>query len=151
MEEIVAMEKMEMTRKEADLCVLKMFLAVFLTETGEAVKRELARMIAVCKENAEKKLEPATAMIWNTCNPELVENFIKGYDKAVAKYGIDEANARMQERILETILKYEDYYSREELINRVRVLYAAADIATKAELEDGINLERDEDGNYHEI
>lgn len=151
MEEIVAMEKMELTRKEADLCVLKMFLAVFLTETGEAVKHELARMISVCRENAEKKLEPGVAMTWNTCNPELVENFIKGYDKARVKYGIDEANRRMQERIIETILKYDKQYSREKLINRVRVLYAAADIAAKAELEDGINLERDEDGNYHEI
>lgn len=145
------MEKMEMTRKEADLCVLKMFLALFLTETGEDVKRELARMISVCRETAEKKLEPMTAMIWNTCNPELVGNFIKGYDKAVAKYGIDEANARMQERIIETILKYEEYYSRETLINKVRVMFAAADMATKAEFENGINLERDEDGNYHKI
>ena len=145
------MENMELTRKEADLCVLKMFLAVFLTETGQAVKRELARMIRVCRENAKEKIEPGVAMTWNTCNPELVENFIKGYDKALAKYGIDEANSRMQERIIDIILKYDKQYSREELINRVRLLYAMADISTKAELEDGINLEIDEDGNYHEI
>lgn len=145
------MEKMEMTRKEADITILKMLLVPFLTETGKDVRTCVEDMIRVHKEASTADIKCPVAMIWNKCNHKLVENFIEGYDKAIEKYGIDEANERLQEKLIETILKYEGGRTRSELIRKIKQLNAAADISSKIAVNGGIHLEQDEDGNYHEI
>lgn len=145
------MEKMEMTRKEADIAMLKMLLVPFLIETGEDVRTDVDDIIRIHKEASTSEVKCAVTMIWNKCNHNLVENFIVGYDKAIEKYGIDEANEILQEKLIETILKYDVGRTRSELIKKLKQMNAAADISSKLAVDGGIHLEQDEDGNYHEI
>ena len=79
-------------------------------------------------------------------DPCLMENFEKGWNEAVRKYGADIAPSRMKAFLIETLIECSATpITKEEILSMIDRAWDTASLLVR-----GIHLTKDEDGNYHE-
>ena len=136
--------------KEADLAYLKAMLTEFVVNDDDSVIRTKIRLTATMIK-ALRNSDGQIGVIVREMNPELQEKFIEGYEKAISRYGISVGNYRMKEFLINLILQYEPYRTREDIIALVIKGDTMASLSVKMMKNGGIYLEKDEDGNYKEV
>lgn len=131
-----------------NISMLKYFLTALVINKGYNAMIEIKMFPRILE--SRKNLNDTWRRIYGETDKNLMNNFLEGYDKAVDKYGINEANERMREKLIETILKYQPYYTRELLLTEVSMANEYADKMTKLYkvMNDGIHLHQTEDGKY---
>ena len=136
--------------KEADLAYLKAMLTEFIVNDDDSVIRTKIRLTATMIK-ALRDSDGQIGVIVREMNTELQEKFIEGYERAIEKYGITVGNYKMKEFLIQLILKYEPYRTREDVIALVIKGDTIASLSVKMMKNGGIHLEKDEEGNYKEV
>lgn len=131
-----------------DISMLKYFLTAIAENKGYDTMIGIMIFPEVIENN--KNLNDTCRRIHDGINKNLMNNFITGYITAVKKYGIDDANERMKEKLIETILKYQPWYTRESLLEEVSNTnkYANKMAELTNVMKNGIHLHQTEDGKY---
>ena len=131
--------------KMGDIAFLKTMLCTLLSaKDGNDAKTQVAMTMAVTAYNRSDK--GVIGHVARECSPQLQRNFLAGYKNAINKYGADVAKERMENFLIDTILKNTNM-TREKLMKQM----LSADLMSKMVVRGGFNFEKDEDGNYHEI
>lgn len=136
--------------KEADLAYLKAMLTEFIVNDDDSLIRTKICLTATMIK-ALRDSDGQIGVIVREMNPELQEKFIEGYERAIEKYGITAGNYKMKEFLIDLILKYEPYRTREDVIALVIKGDTMAALSVKMMKNGGIHLEKDEEGNYKEV
>lgn len=128
-----------------DIAFLKTMLCTLLSaKDGNDAKTQVAMTMAVTQYNRSEK--GVLGYVARECSPELQRNFLTGYKSAIKKYGPDLAKERMENYLVDIILKNTNI-TREKLMKQM----LSADVMSRMVVHGGFNFEKDEDGNYHEI
>lgn len=131
-----------------DISMLKYFLTAIAENKGYDTMIGIMIFPEVIETNKDRN--DTCRKIHDGINRDLMNNFITGYIIAVKKYGIDDANERMKEKLIETILKYQPWYTRESLLEEVSNAnkYANKMAGLSDVMKNGIHLYQTEDGKY---
>ena len=131
-----------------DISMLKYFLTAIAENKGYDTMIGIMIFPEVIENN--KNRNDTCRKIHDGISKDLMNNFITGYITAVKKYGIDDANERMKEKLIETILKYQPWYTRESLLEEVSNAnkYANKMVELTNVMKNGIHLHQTEDGKY---
>lgn len=126
--------------KTADVKFLLLMLAVFRHPADpEMIKRHVTTTLGEVKCGK-------MCHIGDFMSTNLFNSFLIGYKQAIEKYGLEEANKRMSDKILSVIVKNTGQ-DENEINNLIEKIYNKAndifDIMTN-----GIHLTKDENGNY---
>ena len=77
-------------------------------------------------------------------DPCLMENFEKGWDEVVRKYGADVAPSKMKAFLIETLIECSEGLTEEALMQMIDLAWGTATLFVK-----GMHLTKDEEGNYY--
>lgn len=131
-----------------DISMLKYFLTSITENKGYNTMLEITMFPKVIEHN--KDLDDRWKRIYNGINKDLMNNFITGYTTAISKYGINDANERMKEKLIDIIIKYQPWYTRDSLLEEVSNAnkYANKMVKLADVMKNGIHLHQTEDGKY---
>ena len=125
-----------------DIAFLKVMLGALLSsKDGSDAKVQVAMVMVVTQHNRSEK--GVVGEIARGCSPELQKNFLTGYKNAIKKYGLDIAKEKMENYLVDVILKNTNI-TREKLMKQMLL----SDMMSRMITGDVINLEKDENGNY---
>jgi hypothetical protein len=119
-------------------------------EPEEAQKEILGKIILVTSDDAidmmkaDGVFKPEAIDQIKTIDPQVVSKFETGYLKAIEKYGLEEGQKRMRDRLYETILRNDPHDTRESLDKRLKLTYTFGVLYTKGI---HINIDTNEEEN----
>ena len=130
-----------------DMTFLYACLSAFTNRTDEQIEKEVYSMKEIIEKHRNTGDE--LGMFFSNMSHGLIENFFSGYIKAVEKYGLIEGNNRIKERTIQIILKNKPELTRDGLLEYVGRVDKEESLRSIFDImNEGIHLQKDENGNY---